>query len=307
MPAAALARLARGVPVRHRRRLAGASGRALRRVDHRHRGRHPDRRGVLRSHPRGRRLPRLAPDARCSGRPSASWRSTSSTSSPRCTSDTRRPASSTMTTPATSTWASRAPSGMGIHSFLDGVALAAGLAVGGGTAHRHRGRRDHPPLQRRDRRGQLPARQPRAIAGRVPLADPRRGRADRRRAARARHPGAGRSARAPCSRFFAGFFLYVGAAELLPEAHRRDRSRWIVMATVGGAIAIYVFSVAVGAIGIEHPSASAPQRSPARAGRLKPFRAPCLDGVEPACPERSDVPPNPQHRPGRPAAMVRFG
>ena len=31
--------------------------------------------------------------------------------------------------------------GMGIHSFLDGVALAAGLAVGGGTGDRHRGRR----------------------------------------------------------------------------------------------------------------------------------------------------------------------
>ena len=28
--------------------------------------------------------------------------------------------------------------------------------------------------------------------------------------------------------FFAGFFLYVGAAELLPEAHRRDRSRAVV-------------------------------------------------------------------------------
>ena len=53
--------------------------------------------------------------------------------------------------------------------------------------------------------------------------------------------------------FFAGFFLYVGAAELLPEAHRRDRSRWIVVTTVGGAIAIYVFSVAVGAIGLEAP------------------------------------------------------
>ena len=42
--------------------------------------------------------------------------------------------------------------------------------------------------------------------------------------------------------FFAGFFLYVGAAELLPEAHRRDRSRWVVLATLGGALAIYVFS-----------------------------------------------------------------
>jgi ZIP family zinc transporter len=49
--------------------------------------------------------------------------------------------------------------------------------------------------------------------------------------------------------FFAGFFLYVGAAELLPEAHRRDRSRAVVAATLGGAIAIYLFSVAVGAIG----------------------------------------------------------
>ena len=28
---------------------------------------------------------------------------------------------------------------------------------------------------------------------------------------------------------FAGFFLYVGAAELLPEAHRSDRSRWVVV------------------------------------------------------------------------------
>ena len=86
------------------------------------------------------------------------------------------------------------------------------------------------------------------LAGRVPkhdrlsLADPRR-----------------RSRRSPAScwgsiitipdealgallAFFAGFFLYVGAAELLPEAHRRDRSRWIVFATVGGAAAIYCFS-----------------------------------------------------------------
>jgi ZIP family zinc transporter len=47
---------------------------------------------------------------------------------------------------------------------------------------------------------------------------------------------------------FAGFFLYVGAAELLPEAHRSDRSRWVVLATVGGVVAIYVFSVWAGAI-----------------------------------------------------------
>ena len=53
--------------------------------------------------------------------------------------------------------------------------------------------------------------------------------------------------------FFAGFFLYVGAAELLPEAHRRDSSRVVVAATLGGALAIYVFSVAVGAIGVRRP------------------------------------------------------
>jgi ZIP family zinc transporter len=53
--------------------------------------------------------------------------------------------------------------------------------------------------------------------------------------------------------FFAGFFLYVGAAELLPEAHRRDSSRIVVAATLGGALAIYLFSVAVGAIGVSPP------------------------------------------------------
>ena len=47
---------------------------------------------------------------------------------------------------------------------------------------------------------------------------------------------------------FAGFFLYVGAAELLPEAHRSDRSRWVVAGTLGGVVAIYLFSVWAGAI-----------------------------------------------------------
>jgi ZIP family zinc transporter len=47
---------------------------------------------------------------------------------------------------------------------------------------------------------------------------------------------------------FAGFFLYVGAAELLPEAHRSNRSRWLVVGTLAGVVAIYVFSVAAGAI-----------------------------------------------------------
>jgi zinc transporter, ZIP family len=51
--------------------------------------------------------------------------------------------------------------------------------------------------------------------------------------------------------FFAGFFLYVGAAELLPEAHRRDSSRVVVGATLGGALAIWLFSLWVGAIGVD--------------------------------------------------------
>jgi zinc transporter ZupT len=39
---------------------------------------------------------------------------------------------------------------------------------------------------------------------------------------------------------FVGFFLYVGGAELLPEAHRQDRSSWVMLATVVGAAFIYV-------------------------------------------------------------------
>jgi zinc transporter, ZIP family len=39
---------------------------------------------------------------------------------------------------------------------------------------------------------------------------------------------------------FVGFFLYVGGAELLPEAHRKERSSWVMLATVAGAVFIYV-------------------------------------------------------------------
>lgn len=38
---------------------------------------------------------------------------------------------------------------------------------------------------------------------------------------------------------FVGFFLYVGGAELLPEAHRKERSGWVMIATVFGALFIY--------------------------------------------------------------------
>jgi ZIP family zinc transporter len=140
--------------------------------------------------------------------------------------------------------------GMGIHSFLDGVALAAGLAVGGGVGvviaavvviHRFS-----------DGIGVvsffLASRTPRSVAMRwltlVALA-PVVG------------VLVGTILRVPDDAlgailgFFAGFFLYVGAAELLPEAHRRDHSRIVVLATLGGAIGVYLFSVAVGAIGVD--------------------------------------------------------
>ena len=32
---------------------------------------------------------------------------------------------------------------------------------------------------------------------------------------------------------FAGFFLYIGAAELLPEAHRSDHSRLVISGDPG--------------------------------------------------------------------------
>jgi ZIP family zinc transporter len=48
---------------------------------------------------------------------------------------------------------------------------------------------------------------------------------------------------------FAGFFLYIGAAELLPEAHRSDRSRMIVLATLSGVVAIYLLSWWAGVVG----------------------------------------------------------
>ena len=38
---------------------------------------------------------------------------------------------------------------------------------------------------------------------------------------------------------FVGFFLYVGGSELLPEAHRQERSGWVMVATVAGALFIY--------------------------------------------------------------------
>lgn len=42
---------------------------------------------------------------------------------------------------------------------------------------------------------------------------------------------------------FAGFFLYVGAAELLPEAHRNEGSRLVIVATLAGVAAIMLMSI----------------------------------------------------------------
>jgi ZIP family zinc transporter len=138
--------------------------------------------------------------------------------------------------------------GMSIHSFLDGVALATGLVVGGGLGlviavvvviHRFSDGISVVSL---------------LAASRVP-----RNEALRWVAIVAIAPVLGVALGLIVSipdevlgvllAVFAGFFLYVGAAELLPEAHRSDRSRWVVVATLGGVVAIYAFSVFAGAIG----------------------------------------------------------
>jgi Predicted divalent heavy-metal cations transporter len=137
---------------------------------------------------------------------------------------------------------------MSLHSFLDGVALAAGLAVGGGLGliiasvviiHRFSDgigivsllMASHTPRSTAMRWVTVVAIAPvmGVLLGLVlPIPDEVLG---------------GMLA------VFAGFFLYIGAAELLPEAHRSDRSRWIVGATLVGVIAIYLFSIFAGAVG----------------------------------------------------------
>ena len=138
--------------------------------------------------------------------------------------------------------------GMSLHSFLDGVALAAALAVGGGIGlviaavvvmHRFSDGIGIVSLL-------LASRTPRneiyrwitlialapvvgVLVGLVlPMPD---------------------AALGAMLGVFAGFFLYIGAAELLPEAHRSDRSRWVVAATIAGVVAIYGFSIFARAVG----------------------------------------------------------
>jgi ZIP family zinc transporter len=139
-------------------------------------------------------------------------------------------------------------SGMSLHSFLDGVALAAGLAVGGGLAlviavvvivHRFSDGISVVSM---------------LLASRTPL-----GETYRWVTLVAVAPVLGvllglvltipDDVLGVMLAVFAGFFLYVGAAELLPEAHRSNRSRWVVVGTLVGVVAIYGFSVATGAVG----------------------------------------------------------
>ena len=137
--------------------------------------------------------------------------------------------------------------GMSLHSFLDGVALAAGLAIGGGiglviaivvVVHRFSDGigivslllASRTPRQEIYRWVALVALAPvvGVIVGLLlPVPGPVLG---------------GMLA------VFAGFFLYIGAAELLPEAHRTDQSSWVVVATLAGVAAIYAVSVLAGVV-----------------------------------------------------------
>jgi zinc transporter ZupT len=40
--------------------------------------------------------------------------------------------------------------------------------------------------------------------------------------------------------FFAGFLLYIGASEILPEAHSKHSSYWTILMTVLGALTIFL-------------------------------------------------------------------
>ena len=138
--------------------------------------------------------------------------------------------------------------GMSVHSFLDGVALATGLVVGGGLGlviaavvviHRFSDGISVVSMLMASRTPQREAYKWVAIVAIAPVFGVLLG-------LLITIPDQVLGAMLAV---FAGFFLYVGAAELLPEAHRSDRSRWVVLATLGGVVAIYAFSVFAGVIG----------------------------------------------------------
>lgn len=140
--------------------------------------------------------------------------------------------------------------GMGIHSFLDGVALAAALAVGGGLGviiaavvivHRFSDGIGVVSFLLASRAAADTAWRWVALVALAPVVGVVIG----------SFLTVPDDALGAILAFFAGFFLYVGAAELLPEAHRRGGSWAVVAATLGGALAIYLFSMFVMSLGIE--------------------------------------------------------
>ncbi len=140
--------------------------------------------------------------------------------------------------------------GMAIHSFLDGIALAAAIAAGGGLAviiaavvivHRFSDGIGVVSFLLASRASAATAYRWVLLVAAAPVVGVLLGTI-------ISVPDAVLGA---ILGFFAGFFLYVGAAELLPEAHRRGSSRAVVAATLAGAVAIYVFSMAVGASGLD--------------------------------------------------------
>ncbi len=48
--------------------------------------------------------------------------------------------------------------------------------------------------------------------------------------------------------FFAGFLIYMGASDVLPEAHSKDSSLWTVLATIVGVVFMYVVSSVLASI-----------------------------------------------------------
>jgi len=138
-------------------------------------------------------------------------------------------------------------SGMSVHSFLDGVALAAGLAVGGGLGlviavvvivHRFSDGISVVSLLLASHASAREAYRWVAIVAIAPVLGVLLG----------LFVTVPDDILGVMLAVFAGFFLYVGAAELLPEAHRSNRSRWVVIGTMAGVVAIYLFSIATGAI-----------------------------------------------------------
>ena len=138
--------------------------------------------------------------------------------------------------------------GMSLHSFLDGVALAAGLTVGGGlglviavvvVVHRFSdgiavvsflvaGHTPRPVIYRWVALVALAPVVGVIVGLLLPIPE---------------------AAMGALLGLFAGFFLYIGAAELLPEAHRNDGSPRVVAATLAGVVVIYLFSLFAGAVG----------------------------------------------------------